>query len=101
MPARRLGPGAPPFLPLLLANRPLLRPVDWVYTAIINVMELPATQVPLGFDQEGLPVGVQVVAGHAQDHLTIAVAMKLEKIFGGWVAPRPFHGLRDRDPDRP
>ena len=68
-------------------NKPLLPPFNWVYTAIINVMELPSTQVPLGLNDEGLPLGVQVIGVHGNDHLTIAVAMELEKAFGGWVPP--------------
>ncbi len=68
-------------------NTPLLRPFDFVYTAIINVMELPATQVPLGLDDRGLPLGVQVIAARGNDHLTIAVALELERAFGGWVPP--------------
>jgi len=67
--------------------KPLLPPWYWVYTAIINVMELPSTQVPLGLNAEGLPLGVQVVGLHDHDHVTIAVAEALEKGFGGWVAP--------------
>ncbi len=66
---------------------PMLRPFDFVYTAIINVMGLPATQVPLGLDEQGVPLGVQVVAAHGNDHLTVAVAQHLERVFGGWVPP--------------
>ena len=66
---------------------PLLRPLRFGYTALLNVMELPATQVPLGLSGKGLPLGVQVVGGHGQDHRTIAVAMELERAFGGWVLP--------------
>src|SRR5690606_2998677 len=43
-------------------HEPLLTPWKWGYTAILNVLELPATQVPLGLDARGLPLGVQVVA---------------------------------------
>jgi fatty acid amide hydrolase 2 len=68
-------------------GRPLLPPFRWVYTAILNVLELPATQVPLGLGSEGLPLGVQVVGGSGSDHLTIAVALELERGFGGWVPP--------------
>ena len=50
-------------------------------------MELPSTQVPLGLSDELLPLGVQVVARHGQDHLSLAVAKELEDIFGGWIAP--------------
>ncbi|MCP4867342.1 MAG: amidase [Proteobacteria bacterium] len=66
---------------------PLLRPFEWVYTAILNVMQLPSTQVPLGLDSRGLPLGVQVAAAHGNDHLTIAVAQELERSFGGWTPP--------------
>lgn len=67
---------------------PLLPPTRWVYTAIINVMELPATQVPLGLDARGLPLGVQVVARRGRDDRTLALARELERGFGGWIAPR-------------
>ncbi|MCA9614164.1 MAG: amidase [Myxococcales bacterium] len=67
---------------------PMLPPTRWVYTAILNVMEVPATQVPLGLESRGLPTGVQVVARRGEDARTIAVARELERGFGGWVAPR-------------
>ncbi|HEY2743745.1 MAG TPA: amidase [Polyangia bacterium] len=66
---------------------PLGRPFNFVYTAIINVLQLPATQVPLGLGSEGVPLGVQVIAAPAHDHLTIAVAQQLEREFGGWIPP--------------
>ncbi len=71
---------------------PLLTPLRWVYTAIINVMQLPSTQVPLGLDGAGLPLGVQVVGSRGNDHRTIAVACALEKAFGGWVPPARIWG---------
>lgn len=88
----RLGPRGvmifPPYAsPAPRHVKPLLPPWYWVYTAIINVMELPSTQVPLGLNVHGLPLGVQVVGLHDHDHVTIAVAEALEKGFGGWVAP--------------
>jgi fatty acid amide hydrolase 2 len=69
-------------------NQPLRTPFAFAYTAILNVAELPATQVPLGLDPAGLPLGVQVAAVPGNDHLTIAVARHLEAAFGGWVPPR-------------
>lgn len=69
--------------------KPLLLPFNWQYTAILNVMELPVTQTPLGLNNEGLPLGVQVVGRHGNDHVTVAVAMALEKSMGGWVFPHP------------
>jgi fatty acid amide hydrolase 2 len=61
----------------------------WVVTpmAVFNLLGLPVTQVPLGLNARGLPVGVQVVAGMDGDHVSIAVALELERRFGGWVPP--------------
>ncbi len=62
-------------------------PWSWAYTAILNMMELPVTQVPLGLNAAGLPLGVQVAGVPGNDHVTIAVALELERVFGGWVPP--------------
>ncbi|MEK6276428.1 MAG: amidase [Actinomycetota bacterium] len=56
-------------------------------TAAFNLLGLPVTQVPLGLNAKGLPLGVQVAAGPDRDHVTIAVALELERVFGGWVPP--------------
>ena len=66
---------------------PMAKTFDWVYTGILNVLELPATQVPLGLNKQGLPLGIQVVSAPGNDHITIAVALELERQFGGWVPP--------------
>lgn len=68
-------------------GQPLFRPFNFCYTAVINILLFPSTQCPLGLGSEGLPLGIQVVANHHQDHLTLAVASELEKAFGGWVCP--------------
>lgn len=39
----------------------------------------------MGLNSEGLPIGIQVVGNINQDRLTLAVALELEKAFGGWV----------------
>lgn len=56
--------------------------------AIFNLAGLPVTEVPLGLTADGLPVGVQVAAGIDRDHVSIAVALELERVFGGWSPPR-------------
>ena len=90
----RIGPHGvmlyPPYAcPAPRHYKPLFPPFNWIYTAIINVMELPSTQVPLGLNSQGLPLGVQVVGIHHHDHVTVAVAQHLERAFGGWVFPGP------------
>jgi len=69
-------------------NAPLFNPFRYAYTAILNIMTFPVTQVPLGLNQNGLPLGVQVASLPGNDHLTIAIGLELEKAFGGWAPPR-------------
>jgi fatty acid amide hydrolase 2 len=60
----------------------------WIHPMLVfNLTGLPVTQVPLGLNDKGLPVGVQVAGGHGADHRTIAVAQELERVFGGWTPP--------------
>jgi fatty acid amide hydrolase 2 len=61
----------------------------WLMTpaSVFNLAGVPVTEVPLGLSDAGLPLGVQVAAAHGADHLSIAVALKLEQIFGGWRPP--------------
>ncbi|XP_008187748.1 fatty-acid amide hydrolase 2-A [Acyrthosiphon pisum] len=66
---------------------PFLHPYNFAYWAIFNVLKLPVTQVPLGLGLNGLPLGIQVVAGMNQDRLCVAVAKHLELTFGGWKPP--------------
>ncbi|KAJ3624711.1 hypothetical protein MTP99_018313 [Tenebrio molitor] len=68
-------------------NEPLVKPFNFSYTAIINVLGFPATNIPMGLNSEGLPIGIQVVAKTKNDRLCLAVARELEKAFGGWVPP--------------
>uniref|UniRef100_A0A4W4FV74 Amidase domain-containing protein n=1 Tax=Electrophorus electricus TaxID=8005 RepID=A0A4W4FV74_ELEEL len=63
---------------------PLFTPFNFSYTGIFNILGLPVTQCPLGLSEEGLPLGVQLVAGKLQDRLTLATALYLEQAFGGW-----------------
>nr|XP_002734462.1 PREDICTED: fatty-acid amide hydrolase 2-A-like [Saccoglossus kowalevskii] len=68
-------------------NSPLFTPMNFAYTGIFNMMGFPVTQVPLGLNADGVPLGVQVIALTHNDHLTMAVARKLEEAFGGWKEP--------------
>lgn len=68
-------------------NGTLARP--WLFggASIFNLLELTATEVPLGLDRGGIPLGVQAVAAAGNDHTTIRVALELERAMGGWVPP--------------
>lgn len=68
-------------------GHPMALVIDWIYTAVMNVLELPVTQVPMGLTARGVPTGIQVVGIHGHDHVPIAVGMALEEASGGWVFP--------------
>jgi fatty acid amide hydrolase 2 len=67
--------------------RPLLTPHHAACTALFNALGYPSTVVPLGLSPQGLPLSVQVIGRHGQDHLTLGVAQALEDEFGGWLLP--------------
>lgn len=62
--------------------RALLTPFHPVMTALFNVLETPATQVPVGFSTTGLPLGVQVIGDRGDDHVCLAAAAAIEDALG-------------------
>ena len=61
----------------------------WLLTpsGVFNLAGVPVTEVPIGRTAGGLPLGVQVAGGSGRDHVTIAAARWLERVFGGWSPP--------------
>lgn len=59
----------------------------WSYSAWFNLLQNPAVAVPAGRTAEGLPVGVQVVARHWEEHAALAVARVIERAVGGYQPP--------------
>ena len=70
-----------------LHTKALFPPFNWIYTAVFNPLHLPITQVPIGANRRGIPLGVQVVGPRGRDYIPIAVANFLEKACGGWHPP--------------
>lgn len=71
----------------LYHGQALFKPFNVSYTAIFNLLGYPVSQCPVTLSKDGLPIGLQIVSGLYNDHLTIAVAEEIEKAFGGWVKP--------------
>ncbi|KAI6207733.1 DNA RNA helicase domain containing protein [Aphelenchoides besseyi] len=71
--------------PQFYHNEPLFSPMDFIYTAIWNVLGLPVVAVPMGLNNKGLPTGIQIVGGPKSEALLIAVAKDLEEGFGGFT----------------
>lgn len=67
-----------------------------LFTAAFNHTGEPAVSLPLGWDdEEGLPVGVQLVAGYGQDATLLSLAGQLERA-GPWQAPYPATSTQTR-----
>jgi len=72
-------------------------PLDPGLTTAFNITTLPAAVVPVGFDESGLPLSVQIIARRGHDHLCLAVAEALQSHYGRlpiaepkWGKPLPF-----------
>jgi amidase len=69
---------------------PYLHQTMWPGVATLTGQ--PATAVPLGRADNGLPVGAQVVGPYLEDRTTIAFAGLVERAFGGFVPPPGYAG---------
>ena len=58
-----------------------------VWPEIATTPGLPATAIPIGHPNAGLPIGVQIVGPHLEDRTTLAFAALLEREFGGFTPP--------------
>jgi amidase len=60
------------------------------WPAVATTAGLPATVAPIGHDDDGLPIGVQIIGGYLEDRTTIAFAGLIERDFGGFGPPPNF-----------
>lgn len=58
-----------------------------VWAGIASAPGLPATAMPVGFSDEGLPIGVQVLGPIYEDRTPLRFAALYEHKFGGFVPP--------------
>lgn len=62
--------------------------VDQLFWAgLSSVVYLPSTVAPAGLARDGLPCGLQIIAGHGRDKTALAFARMMERELGGFVAP--------------
>jgi amidase len=61
-----------------------------LWMSVASLAGLPATAMPVGLSEAGLPIGVQVIGPHLEDRTTIGFAELFEREFGGFVAPPAF-----------
>jgi amidase len=60
------------------------------FTAAFNISGHPAISLPIGQSREGLPIGVQLVAGYGREGLLLRVAAQLEQA-APWHSRVPTH----------
>jgi len=60
------------------------------WPGIATLPGLPATAIPLGFNAQGLPLGVQIVGPWLEDRTPLKLAELIEREFGGFAPPKMF-----------
>jgi amidase len=61
--------------------------MEFIYTLPFSLTGYPCVVVRAGTSPEGLPIGVQVVAGPWRDDVALAAAQHIETALGGWRPP--------------
>ena len=59
----------------------------FAYTSAYNMTGWPGTVVRYGTSEENLPIGVQIVSRPWREDVSLAIALELEKVSGGWKDP--------------
>jgi aspartyl-tRNA(Asn)/glutamyl-tRNA(Gln) amidotransferase subunit A len=65
-------------MPSEIDGKPI-KPMHSIYTYPFNVSGHPACNVPVGFDADGLPVGLQIVGRRHEDHVVLQLARAFER----------------------
>jgi len=58
-----------------------------LWPSLANFAGLPATVVPAGLAESGLPVGIQILGPYLEDRTTLAFAALVETVLGGFRRP--------------
>ena len=58
-----------------------------MWPSIATLTGLPATAMPIGRSDDGLPIGMQIIGPHLEDGTTIAFATLVDRELGGFVVP--------------
>lgn len=77
-----VGPAAPTTAPRIgeSLSDPLKMYLGDIYTVLINIIGLPAATIPCGFDDTGLPIGLQIIGPHRSEQTIINTAAAFQKV---------------------
>jgi amidase len=71
-------------------GKPYPYPDQLAWPGIATLPGLPATAIPIGLSEQGLPIGVQIVGPWLEDRTPLKLAELIEREFGGFVPPPAF-----------
>ncbi len=69
-------------------ERPYFEQVFWA--GLTGVAQLPSTMIPTGLNDQGLPIGVQIVGPEYDDLITIGIAQELEALGFTFTPPANY-----------
>lgn len=75
-----------PFTPQPLGQPPSANP--FLFTSAFNISGQPAVSLPLHWDDDGMPVGIQLVAAYGREDVLVRVGSQLESAMP-WADRRP------------
>ena len=61
------------------------------FTCLANIAGLPAISIPAGWNDEGLPVAVQLIGAAGNEAGLLQLATKLDKNLSAYRQPSPFY----------
>ncbi|QIE46002.1 amidase [Pseudohalocynthiibacter aestuariivivens] len=62
---------------------------SWANTFLFNLSEQPCSNIPVGLDDRGLPIGVQVVGKRFHDQSVLSLSWQVEQVVGQ-MPPAPI-----------
>ena len=74
--------------PKQIDGKPLGDYIEWLkFSYLSTITSLPSVSVPVGFTDEGLPIGMQLIGAPRGEARLLAVARAVEQAVGGPVGP--------------
>jgi aspartyl-tRNA(Asn)/glutamyl-tRNA(Gln) amidotransferase subunit A len=67
---------------------PLQMYLSDIYTIAANLAGIPGISIPCGFDDKGLPIGLQILGPAFEEHNLLRIARMFEKVTD-WHVKRP------------